>query len=34
MIFCPYINEIPKFYTPVYSDQLGEIVLYGMEKFI
>lgn len=21
--FCPYINEIPKFYTPVYSDQLG-----------
>lgn len=21
--FCPYINKIPKFYTPVYSDQLG-----------
>lgn len=21
--FCPYINKIPEFYTPIYSDQLG-----------
>ena len=21
--YCPYVNKLPKYYTPVYSDQLG-----------
>ena len=32
--FCPYLDNSPNNYTPIYSNQLEETVLYGTAKFI